>query len=129
MKLLSTHLLLTMRNQNVIFSKDDEESEIDRLSSDVETPDGAMEKHNQGFDSQPVKDESKRRRCRVMLMELRNLTFLIQDNKTLKEMEEDLARILITVKKHVPSDGGLAIEHQASVPLQKKTRKVGGTGI
>ena len=64
-----------------------------------------------------------------MLMELRNLTFLVQDNKTLKEMEEDLGRILITVKKHVPSDRGLAIEQQASVPLQKKTRKVGGTGI
>ena len=120
---------LNKEEPNVIFSKDDEESESDHLSSDVETPDRAVEKHNQAFDSQPVKAESQRRRCRDMLMELRNLTFLVQDNKTLKETEEDLGRILITVKKHVPSDGGLAIEQQASVPLQKKTRKVGGTGI
>ena len=120
---------LNNEEPNVIFSKDDEESEIDHLSSDAETPDRAVEKHNQAFDSQPVKAESQRRRCRDMLMELHNLTFLVQDNKTLKEMEEDLGRILIMVKKHVPSDGGLAIEQQASVPLQKKTRKVGGTGI
>ena len=35
-----------------------------------------------------------------MVMGLRNLTFLIQDNKTLKEMEEDLGGILTMVKKH-----------------------------
>ena len=34
-----------------------------------------------------------------MVMALRNLTFLIQDNKTLKEMEEDLGGILTMVKK------------------------------
>ena len=33
------------------------------------------------------------------------------------------------VKKHIPSDGGLTIKQQASVPLQKKTRKVGRTDI
>ena len=60
-------------------------------------------------------------------MELRNLTFLVQDNHTRREMEEDLGGILIMVKKHIPSDGGLTIEQQASVPLQKKTRKVGRT--
>lgn len=42
-----------------------------------------------------------------MVMALRNSTFLIQDNKTLKEMEEDLGGILTMVKKHIPSDGGL----------------------
>ena len=41
-----------------------------------------------------------------MVMGLRNLTFLIQDNKTLKEMEEDLGGIL-TMVKNIPSDGGL----------------------
>lgn len=35
-----------------------------------------------------------------MVMALRNSTFLIQDNKTLKEMEEDLGGILTMVKKH-----------------------------
>ena len=64
-----------------------------------------------------------------MVMELRNSTFLIQDNNTLREMEEDFGGILIKVKKHIPSDGGLTIEQQASVPLQKKTRKVGRTDI
>ena len=64
-----------------------------------------------------------------MVMELRNSTFLIQDNNTLREMEEDFGGILIMVKKHIPSDGGLTIEQQASVPLQKKTRKVGRTDI
>ena len=64
-----------------------------------------------------------------MVMELRNSTFLIQDNNTLREMEEDLGGILIMVKKYIPSDGGLTIEQQASVPLQKKTRKVGRTDI
>ena len=62
-------------------------------------------------------------------MELRNLTFLIQDNNTRREMKEDLGGILVMVKKHIPSDGGLTIEKQASVPLQKKTRKVGRTDI
>ena len=42
-----------------------------------------------------------------MVMALRNSTFLIQDNKTLKEMEEDLGGILTMVKKHIPSDEGL----------------------
>ena len=62
-------------------------------------------------------------------MELHNLTFLIQDNNTRREMKEDLGGILIMVKKHIPSDRGLTIEKQASVPLQKKTRKVGRTDI
>ena len=44
-----------------------------------------------------------------MVMELRDLTFLIQDNNTLREREEDLGGILIMVKKHIPSDGGLTI--------------------
>ena len=62
-------------------------------------------------------------------MELRNLTFPIQDNNTRREMEEVLGGILIMVEKHIPSDGGLTIEQQASVPLQKKTRKVGRIDI
>ena len=37
-----------------------------------------------------------------MVMELRNLTFLIQDNKILKEMEEDFGRILIMVQQNSP---------------------------
>lgn len=36
-----------------------------------------------------------------MVMALRNSTFLIQDNKTLKEMEEDLGGILTMVKKNI----------------------------
>ena len=55
-----------------------------------------------------------------MVMELRNSTFLIQDNNTLREMEEDFGGILIKVKKHIPSDGGLTIEQQASNGLETK---------
>ena len=42
--------------------------------------------------------EKKRRRCRDMLSELRNLTYLIQDD-ALNKLEEDLGRILTRTKK------------------------------
>lgn len=108
---------LSNEEPNVIFSKDDKESEIDRLSSDVETPDRAVEKHNQAFDSQPVKAESQRRRCRDMLM-------LFQDNKNLKEMEEDLGRILITEKNMFLQMEGSQLNSRQVYYFKRKPEKL-----
>ena len=73
----------------------------------------------------PTQAEKKRRRCRDMLSELRNLTYLIKKNDALNQLEEDLSRILTLAKKRAPSDGGLAIEGQSSLPLHKRSKQGG----
>lgn len=47
----------------------------------------------------PTQAEKKRRKCRDMLAELRNVTYLIQENDALNKLEEHLHRILALAKK------------------------------
>ena len=116
-------------------SKENEsKGEIDSIGPERENPDiNSTEQHCNELPAHRRKEEvavsslpeKKRRSCRDLLSELRNLTYHIQEHDALNQLEEDLGRILTLAKKRVPSDGGLTIEGQSSRPLNKRSKQGG----
>ena len=62
-----------------------------------------------------------------MLAELRNVTYLIQENDALNKLEEHLHRILALAKKFVPSDEGLKLEGPSTLLPCKRSKQGGKT--
>ena len=75
----------------------------------------------------PAQAERKRRKCRDMLAESRNLTYLIQEIVALNMLEEHLHRILALAEKFVPSDEGLKLEGPSTLLPCKRSKQGGKT--
>ena len=64
------------------------------------------------------------KKCRHLLDEIRQLTFLVQDQKVLASLHKELANLLKDVQQYKPSEEGLVLEGGESTSSTRKTDKV-----
>ena len=68
--------------------------------------------------------KSEGKKCRILLDEIRQLTFVVQDKEALVGLNKELSRLLNEMQQHKPLEDGLVVEEGESKKCEKVSSKV-----